>query len=360
MCVYLSIIIFLNINRFYRTEAWPKEDISIPVSGPEQCDIWGPPQPPRMLFDPYSNMACPVYGYIPLDEKHSGSLNNTLRWIKGVALSNLLNVTFVFGGNPKTLKVETALGLVDGLIRLPSLKKKRKIRTVGVPLVGVRSYSEALDRLEDVEKKCNTIYRFDEPSISELGWTHLALAHAVQKHIIDTEWKPTLWTMDALNVVVDMSGEDDTMSMEWVFQSLDTIYDALIRKENNHTNVSVIVIVNEESEIANETKANFTKYGNASFVSKPKSVAEHVKHLVSASDLVFCPKLDSEECRIAALAGSRPGFVIRVENGDGVNFCSGANMCSLVLGDKPITETNVAFVRGISERWDVGKFTGCL
>lgn len=313
-----------------------------------------------MLFDPNPDTACPVYGYIPLDKEHSGSLGNTLRWIKGVALSNLLNVTFVFEGSSKALEEETALGLGDGLIRLHSLKKKRRLKTVDVPLVGVRSYNEALDRLENVEQKCNRIYRFEEPSISELGWAHLALAHMVQKHIIDTEWKPTLWTMDALNVVVDMSGEDDTLSMEWVFQGLDTIYEVLIRKENNRTKVNLIVIVNEESEIADETKAGFEKYGNISFVPKPKSVAEHVKHLVSASDLVFCPKVGSDECRIAALAGSRPGFVIRVENNDGVNFCAGANMCSLVLGDRPITETNIAFARGISERWIVGKFTGCL
>ena len=351
----------MNTNLLYRTESWPEEDTSIPVSGPEQCDIWGPPQPPRMLFDPYPDTACPVYGYIPLDEEHSGSLGNALRWIKGVALSNLLNATFVFGGSSKALKEETALGLGNGLIRLRSLEKEGGLNVVDVSLEGVRSYNEALDRLESVERKCSTIYRFDEPSISELGWAHLTLARAVQKHIIDTEWKPTLWGMDALNIVVDMSGEDDSVRMEWVFQSLERIVNFLNRNESDPTRI--VVIMDEESETIDEIKGRFKKYGNVSIVGKPKSVAEHVKHLVSGSDLVFCPKVSSDECRIAALAGSRAGFILRGEEEESenfVNFCGSASMCSLVPGGKPITETSIAFIRGISERWNVGKFTGCL
>lgn len=120
------------------------------------------------------------------------------------------------------------------------------------------------------------------------------------------------------------------------------------------------MIVNKDSDISSDTKGRFNSYGKVKFVTKPKSVAEHVKHLVAAADIVFCPNLAAEECHIAALAGSRPGFIIRVGEVDDFNFCPGAGMCSLVLGDRPVTEANVAFVRGISERWNVGRFTKCL
>ena len=314
-----------------------------------------------MLFNPKPDTTCPRYGYIPLDEEHSGSLTNVLRWVKGVALSNLLGATFVFGGQSKALKEEVDLGLADEISMLPSLEEEGggKLSTVDVPLSGVRSYNKALDKLEGLERKCGTVYKFEDPDISELGWTHLTLARAVQKHIIDTDWKPTLWTMKALNFVVDMSGNDDTLSMDWMFQSIGQMTNFLNRNANNPT--QIVVIANKESDIAGKTRSKFKKYGKVKFVSKPKSVAEHVKHLVSAADLVFCPKLDGNECRIAALAGSRPGFVVRAEKeDDGLNFCAGGGMCSLVVGDRPITETNIAFVRGISERWNVGRFTKCL
>ena len=127
--------------------------MSIPVNGPEQCDFWGPPLPPRMLFNPHPDPACPMYGYVPLDDEDSGSLANVLRWVKGVALSNLLNVTFVFGGKTEKLKEEAALGLTDGLHKLHSLPGRGggggggKLATVDVPLDGVETFSEALARL---------------------------------------------------------------------------------------------------------------------------------------------------------------------------------------------------------------------
>lgn len=309
-----------------------------------------------MLFDPYPDPDCPRYGYIPLDEEHSGSFDNVLRWIKGAALSSLLNVTFVFGGRSSSLAQEIGLGLSDNIHKLHSLSRDSHT-AVDVPLEGVKTYSKALERLEGVERKCMAVYKFGDPDIRELGWTHLALGHAVQKHIADTEWKPSLWGTDAFNLVVDMTGADSTADMAWVAQSLDAILGALGRKEEDPTRI--IIIVNENYDNLG-IKSAFEKYGNAVFVPKPGSASEHVKHLVSASDLVFCPKLDSEECHIAALAGSRPGFIIRGKE-DGFNFCaSGGAVCSLVPGDRPITETSIAFVPGISERWNVGRFTGCL
>lgn len=361
MLIYLDHYSSNNPLSFYvyRTEAWPDEDTSIPISGPEQCDIWGPPLPPRMLFDPNPDIACPKYGYIPLDEEHSGSLANVLRWIKGVALSNLMNATFIFGGNRTALVEEVDLGLTDDICRLAFLEGGENLSTVKISLNGVGSYAMALDKLKGVKRKCGTVYKFEDPEITELGWTHLTLAHAVQKHIIDTKWKPTLWTTETFNIVFDMTGDDNTVDMEWVSQSLDKMFYIINMNKTKHVQ-DVIVIVNKESDITNEIKAVFEKYGKAKFVPKPKSVAEHVKHLVDASDIVFCAKLDADECHIAALAGSRPGFLIRVDKEDGLNFCPGAGMCSLVLDNKPITETNIAFVRGISERWNVGKFTKCL
>ena len=340
---------------------WPEEDTSISVSGPEQCDFWGPPLPPRMLFNPNPDPACPMYGYVPLDEEDSGSLANVLRWVKGVALSSLLNVTFVFGGKTRALNEEAALGLTDGIHKLHSLPGGReggeKLATVDVPLDGVEMFSEALVRLEGVERKCGTIYRFEDINVGELGWAHLALAHAVQKHIADTKWKPTLWTTEALNLVVDMTGLDDTVDMGWTFQSLDTIFDVLNRSKKDP--LLMVVVVDENSAMSKDTRTRFRSYGDVQFVVRPQSAAEHVKHLVAAADIVFCPRVDAAECHIASLAGTRPGFIIR-SAGDGMNFCPGAGMCSLVSGNRPIAETDVAFVRGISERWNVGRSAKCL
>ena len=309
-----------------------------------------------MLFDPSPDPACPRYGYIPLDKKCSGSFDNILRWVKGVALSNLLGATFVFGGNSDLLKEEADLGLTDELISLQAVDK-RSHTVVNVPLDGVKTFSGALEHLGNVRSGCKAIYSFGNPEINELGWTRLTLAHAVQKHIADTKWRPSLWTMDTFNFVVDMSGRDGTVSMDWVFQTLKSIFSMLNRKEK--PNVLISVIAGED--LHKSVKAKFGKFGNTSFVLKPKSVAEHVKHLVAASDFVFCPKLDADECHIAALAGTRPGFVIRGEERvDKFNFCPGADMCNLVLGDRPITEENTAFIRGISERWVMGKYTKCL
>lgn len=308
-----------------------------------------------MLFNPYPDSKCPEYSYIPLNEKQSGSFNNILRWIKGVALSNLLNTTFLFdSSNPDNLKEEIDLGLSDGLYSISSLNKKDYTIT-DVSLDNVKTYSEALEKIENVKHKCNTIYKFDNPEINELGWTHLTLGHAIQKHIADTKWEPSLWSMNTFNFVVDMSGKDNSVSMDWVFQSLNSIFSMLNKKEK--PDILIIVITNEDYTF--DIKSKFQKYGRVIFVMKPKSVAEHVKHLVDASDLVFCPKLDADECHIAALAGTRPGFIIRGEE-DGFDFCPGADMCNLVLGNKPITEENTAFIRGISERWIMGKYTKCL
>lgn len=307
-----------------------------------------------MLFDPSPNPACPRYGYIPLDERRSGSFDNILRWIKGVALSNLMNATFVFGGNPGLLSEEADLGLTDELVNLHTIDKET-LAVVDVPLSGVKTFGKALEQLESASKGCMTVYKFGNPQINELGWTRLTLGHAVQKHIADTKWSPSLWTMDTFNFVVDMSGSDNTVKMDWVFQSLTSIFSMLNRKEK--PNVLITVIAGEG--LSSSIKAKFRKYGKTSFVPKPKSIAEHVKHLAAASDLVFCPKLDADECHIAALAGTRPGFIVRGEE-DGFNFCPGADMCNLVLGDRPITEENTAFIRGISERWVVGKYTKCL
>lgn len=342
------------INNSYRTEKWPEEDTSISLSSREQCDIWGPPPAPRMLFDPYPSDRCPVYGYIPLDEGHSGSFSNILRWIKGIALSTLLNVTYVFGGNLKGLKEEVDLGLSDGIYPLNYLGDKN-YKTVDVHLNGVSGYWKALEQLEGIKPACESIYKFEEPDVDELGWTHLTLGHAVQKHISDTKWKPSLWSMETLNFVVDMTGKDESVNTKWIFQSLDSIFKIL--KKDRFESTHVIVIADENYD--HEFRQAFKKFGKSTFIPKPRSISEHVKHLVAAADVVFCPKLDANECHIAALAASRPGFIIRGEM-DGFNFCPGAGMCSLVTGDKPIAETNIAFVRGISERWNVGKYTECL
>lgn len=306
-----------------------------------------------MLFNPHPDPECPVYGYIPLDEEHSGSLSNVLRWVKGVALSTLMNATFVFGGHKDALKSEISLGLHDEIHNIYSLDREN-LTVANISMTGVSGYSKALGRIEGVERKCGSIYEFGDLNVSELGWSHLALGHAVQQRIVDTNWKPSLWLMDELNVVVDMSGKDETVDMKWVTQGLDKILSILNRKKRTR------VIIISEYEFVFETRALFKKYKKARIIPKPRSVAEHVKHLVAAADVVFCPKLDADECHIAALAASRPGFLIRSEGDNEINFCPSATMCSLVSSNKLVTETNVAFVHGISERWNIGKFTRCM
>ena len=195
---------------------------------------------------------------------------------------------------------------------------------------------------------------FEDPQVNELGWTHLTLSHAVQKHIIDTKWKPVLWTTDTFNFVIDMTGNDKTLCTEWLLQTVDAIHSALVQRGVHKIQMNIITDKQDSKE-----KAILEGYEDAVFVTKPKSTAEYVKHLVTAADIVFCTKLDSDGCHIAALAGTRAGFVVRGEE-EGFNYCPGAGMCTLVTGKNPVPEEDLAFVHGIAERWNMGKYTKCL